>query len=50
MFIFRGISGRFIFFTADTARAGAPARPACTQQEDTIRSKHMQNTRYDTFT
>lgn len=28
MLIFLGISGRFIFFTADTARAGAPAKPA----------------------
>ena len=28
MSIFLGISGRFIFFTADTARAGAPAKPA----------------------
>ena len=28
MLIFLGISGRFIFFTADTARAEAPAKPA----------------------
>lgn len=25
----RGISGRFIFFTAETARAGAADRPPC---------------------
>lgn len=31
--IFLGISGRFIFFTADTARAGAPAKPACIQKK-----------------
>ena len=30
MLMFLGISGRFIFFTADTARAGAPAIPAYT--------------------
>ena len=29
MLMFLGISGRFMFFTADTARAGAPAMPAC---------------------
>ena len=28
MLIFLGISGRFIFFTADTAQAGAPAKQA----------------------
>ena len=28
MSIFLGLSGRFISFTADTARAGAPAKPA----------------------
>lgn len=28
MLMFLGISGRFMFFTADTARAGAPAIPA----------------------
>ena len=28
MLIFLGISGRFIFFTAVTAGAGAPAKPA----------------------
>ena len=33
MLIFLGISGRFIFFTADTARAGAPAKPACIQKQ-----------------
>lgn len=30
MLMFLGISGRFMFFTADTARAGAPAIPAYT--------------------
>lgn len=29
MLMFLGISGRFMFFTAETARAGAPAMPAC---------------------
>ena len=33
MSIFLGISGRFIFFTADTAWAGAPAKPACIQKQ-----------------
>ena len=33
MLIFLGISGRFIFFTADTARAGAPAKPACIRKQ-----------------
>ena len=37
MLMFLGISGRFMFFTADTARAGAPAIPACTHI-------HTQNT------
>lgn len=29
MLMFRGISGRFMFFTAETARAGAADRPPC---------------------
>lgn len=29
MLMFLGISGRFMFLTAETARAGAPAMPAC---------------------
>lgn len=33
MLMFLGISGRFMFFTADTARAGAPANPACEQNK-----------------
>lgn len=33
MLMFLGISGRFMFFTADTARAGAPANPACVQNK-----------------
>lgn len=36
--IFLGISGRFIFFTAETARAGAPAKPACVQSEEKHKS------------
>lgn len=29
MLMLRGISGRFMFFTAETARAGAADRPPC---------------------
>lgn len=39
MLMFLGISGRFMFFTADTARAGAPAIPAYTH---TRTKKHTQ--------
>lgn len=37
MLMFLGISGRFMFFTADTARAGAPAIPAYTHKTHTHR-------------
>lgn len=32
MLMLRGISGRFMFFTAETARAGAADRPPCSNK------------------
>lgn len=33
MLMLRGISGRFMFFTAETARAGAADRPPCQKKK-----------------
>lgn len=40
MLMFLGISGRFMFFTADTARAGAPAIPAYTHTQTHTKHTH----------
>ena len=40
MLMFLGISGRFMFLTADTARAGAPAIPAYTDTHTQNKTKH----------
>lgn len=40
MLMFLGISGRFMFFTADTARAGAPAIPAYTHTHTHAQKTH----------
>lgn len=43
MLMFLGISGRFMFFTADTARAGAPAIPAYTHTKHPRRVEKTEN-------
>lgn len=41
MLMLRGISGRFMFFTAETARAGAADRPPCEERRQETPLDHL---------